>query len=205
VQEEIKEKANMSGLGDLIKTKTLKNYIATERFQKEIKEKAMEYLQEFFKGNRHSFALLGQSGIGKTHIMSAVSREMLKRNIQVRYYTADDIIQKLNACRFDEENYNREFNIMANASVLYIDELFKSSIQRFYNVESINANDFREIFKIINYRYNKKKPILLNSEIHFERFADLDQAMIGRINEMCNKEFIISVKPDKDKNYRLKG
>ena len=57
---------------------------------------------------------------------------------------------------------------------------------------------------MINYRYNKKLPILLNSEIHFERFRDLDQAIIGRINEMCNQgKYLVSVKPDSDKNYRL--
>ena len=62
----------------------------------------------------------------------------------------------------------------------------------------------RIIFQIINYRYNKKKPILLNSEIHYERFAELDQALIGRINEMCNYEYLLSIKPDSEKNYRLR-
>lgn len=203
MQQEIIEKANKSGLGDLIKNKTLNNYIAKEEYQKEIKSAAISYIEEFLKGNEYSFALLGQSGIGKTHVMSAVSRTLVAKNYAVKYYTADDIIQRLQSCKFDEENYNREFYKIANARVLYIDELFKSSIQFYYNKETINPNDFREIFKIINYRYNKNKPMLLNSEIHFERFGDLDQAMIGRINEMCNKEFIVSVKPDKSKNYRL--
>ena len=46
-------------------------------------------------------------------------------------------------------------------------------------------------------------PILLNSEIHFERFTEIDQAIIGRINEMCNYDYLISIKPDINKNYRL--
>lgn len=201
--EEAKRKMSNSGLGDLLETKKFKNYEANSEYQKEIKEKAIEYTKEFIAGNRNSFAILGQSGIGKTHIMTAVSRQLIDRNIDVKYCIADEIIQKLQACKYDEENYNREFGKIANAGVLFIDDLFKSSIENYYNRESINMNDLREIFKVINYRYNKKLPILLNSEVHFERFAELDQATIGRINEMCNYKYIVSVKPDANKNYRL--
>lgn len=203
--DEITNNKDRSGLGDLIKSKTLDNYYTKHPYQKGIKDKAQAYLEEFKKGNRYWFALLGQSGIGKTHIMAAVSGQLLKMGHVVKYYTADDIIQKLQSCKFNEEDYNKQFGRIAEVEVLYIDELFKSSIQNFYNKESFNSNDFREIFKIINYRYNKNKPMLINSEIHFERFGELDQAMIGRINEKCKKEFIVSVKPDKSKNYRLYG
>ena len=104
-----------------------------------------------------------------------------------------------------KKNYNKEFYKVVNAEVLYIDDLFKSSITNYYQQENIKVDDLKEIFKVINYRYNKGKPILLNSEIHFERFTDIDQAIIGRINEMCNYKYLISIKPDTNKNYRLKS
>lgn len=203
LKEEILSKSNNSGLGDLFDTRTFDSYISKENYQRVIKEKAMNYTKEFIKGNRSSFAILGQSGIGKTHIMAAVAGVLIDNNIQVKYYIADEIIQRLNACKYDEENYNKEFSSIANSEVLLIDDLFKSSIQTFYGVESINKEDLRVMFQIINYRYNKNKPILLSSEIHYERFGELDQAIIGRINEMCKYEYLISIKPDKDKNYRL--
>lgn len=203
ILRETKSKMNNSGLGDLLETKTFENYITTEIHQKAIKNTAIKYINEFLKGNRHSFAILGQSGVGKTHIMTAVARRLIDENINVKYYIADEIIQILQASKFDDSEYARKFGEIANVGVLFIDDLFKSSIQNYYNRESINMNDLREIFKVINYRVNKKLPILLNSEIHFERFEDLDQAMIGRINEMCNYEYLVSVKPDIDKNYRL--
>ena len=135
--------------------------------------------------------------------MAAVARKLIDENINVKYYIADDIIQILQACKYDEENYNREFSKIANVGVLLIDDLFKTSIENYYNRESINMNDLRELFKIINYRYNKNMPILLNSEIHFERFKELDQATIGRINEMCDYKYLVSIKHDVTKNYRL--
>lgn len=203
ILKEIKGKMDNSGLGDLLETKTFGNYRADQEYQRVIKETAIKYTKEFLRGNKHSFSILGQSGIGKTHVMAAVARKLIDENISVKYYIADEIIQSLQACKYDDENYYREFSKIANAGVLFIDDLFKSSIQNYYNQETINMEHLREIFKIINYRYNKKLPILISSEIHFERFADLDQAVIGRINEMCNYEYLISIKPDPSKNYRL--
>lgn len=204
IKEEIAAKANRSGLADLFKTKTFESYETKEGFQKAIKAQAMDYVKTFLAGKKNSFAILGQSGAGKTHIMTAVAGKLIDANVEVKYYMADEIIQSLNACKYDEENYNKEFSKIANASVLFIDDLFKSSIQEYYKVESINKEDLRIIFQIINYRYNKGMPILLNSEIHYERFAELDQALIGRINEMCNYEYLLSIKPDINKNYRLR-
>lgn len=203
LREEILSKANNSGLSSLFTTKTFDSYIDKEPYQKTIKSKAIEYTKLFLDGQRYSFAILGQSGVGKTHITTAIAGELINANIEVKYYTADEIIQRLNACKYDQENYNREFSRIVNTGVLFIDDLFKSSIQRYYNIESIKQEDLRVIFQIINYRYNKKKPVLINSEIYFERFRELDQAIIGRINEMCNYEYLISIKPDGYKNYRL--
>lgn len=204
IKKETLQKIDNSGLSDLFKIKTFGSYKTNENYQKSIKGQAMQYTKDFLDGDRHSLAILGQSGVGKTHIMTAVAGQLIKRNIEVKYYIADEIIQKLNSLKYDEEGYNKEFSKIANAQVLFIDDLFKSSIKEFYQVESINQDDLRVIFQIINYRYNKNKPILLNSEIHYERFKKIDQAIIGRINEMCNYEYLISVKPDENKNYRLK-
>lgn len=205
ILKEVQDKLEKSGLGDLLNSKTFENYSTEEEYQQGIKSIAAEFTKDFINGNRASFAILGQSGIGKTHIMTVVAGKLIEENINVKYYIADDIIQRLQACKYDEEGYNIEFNKIANAGVLLIDDIFKSSIKKYYNKESIDTNDLREIFKIINYRYNKGLPILLNSELHFERFKELDEAIIGRINEMCQHKYLISIKPDSNKNYRLRS
>lgn len=203
LMEDARLRMNNSGLGNLLDTKTIDNFIVNDGFQKGMKDNAIEYVEEFIKGNKYSFAILGQSGIGKTHLLSAVSKILLDNNISVKYYIADEITQTLQACKYDEENYNREFGKIVSADVLYIDDLFKSSVTNYYKEENIKIDDLKEIFKVINFRYNKGLPILLNSEIHFERFTDIDQAIIGRINEMCNYKYLVSIKPDINKNYRL--
>lgn len=204
IKEEMISKHDNSGLAGLFKSKTFDNYIAKDQWQKTIKQKAVNYTAEAIRGSNKSFAILGQSGIGKTHIMIAIAGQLIKKNIEVKYYVADDIIQKLNALKFDEENYNIEFNKIANAKILFVDDLFKSSIKEFYQTETIDTSDLKVMFQLINYRYNKEKPILLSSEIDFKRFQKLDQALLGRINEMCNYEYLTTVAPDPNKNYRLR-
>lgn len=140
---------------------------------------------------------------GKTHITTAIAKKLLDANVGVKYFIGDEITQNLQACKYDEENYNKEFNKIISADVLVIDDLFKSSITNYYKEEGVKQEDLREIFKVINYRYNKNLPIILNSEIHFERFTEIDQAIIGRVSEMCNYKYLLSIKPDAKKNYRL--
>ena len=203
IKKEMQQRTDNSGLTDLIKTKTFDSFKTVKPFQKMVKDLALEYVDQFISGNKRSFAFLGQSGIGKSHLLTAISGKLLEQDINVKYYTADDILQKLHACKYDEDNYNLEFRKIANCGLLFVDDLFKSSVTNYYKQESIKQEDLREMFKLINYRYNKKLPMLINSEIHFERFIEIDQAIIGRINEMCEYKYLISVKPDSEKNYRL--
>jgi len=203
LMKEVKQRMTNSGLADLLDIRTFEAYTTEKPFQAAAKSLAIEYVKEFLEGNKLSFAFIGQSGIGKSHLMIAVSKHLLEAGINVKHYTADEITQRLQACKYDEQNYSLEFSKIANSGVLFIDDLFKSSITNYYNQEAIKHDDLEQMFKIINYRYNKKLPIIVSSEIHFERFAELDQAIIGRINEMCNYKYLVSVKPDPGKNYRL--
>ena len=139
--EEAKKRINNNGLGDLLEIKTFHNYEITEGFQKAMRGKAVEYTKAFLRGERSSLVFLGQSGIGKSHLLIAVTKVLLDNDIDVKYMVADEIIKKLQACKFDEEEYNREFGKIANAGVLFIDDLFKSSIDNYYQQETIQKED----------------------------------------------------------------
>lgn len=200
--EETRNKLNNSGMGELINSKKFKNYETPESWQAKIKDQVIAYTREFIAGNRKSIAIMGQSGIGKTHLLAATANQLLHKGVAVKYFIADEIIQTLEACKFDEENYQREFSEIANSEVLFIDDLFKTSEQNYYNQASLNQNHLREIFKIINYRYNKNKPVMISSELTMEKLSELDQALAGRIKEMSTKQNVISIPKDKNKNYR---
>src|SRR5699024_2738492 len=77
VREETLNKISNSGLSDLFPVKTFESYKTNKNYQKSIKKQAIDYTKEFLKGNKCSLAILGQSGVGKTHIMTAVAGQLI--------------------------------------------------------------------------------------------------------------------------------
>ena len=53
-------------------------------------------------------------------------------------------------------------------------------------------------------RYNARLPTILSCELTFEELVMLDEAIAGRIREMCGP-FLVSVDRDMRKNYRFCG
>ena len=55
-----------------------------------------------------------------------------------------------------------------------------------------------------NARYHARLPTILSCELTFEELAAMDEAIAGRIREMCGP-FLVSVDRDMRKNYRFRG
>ena len=87
-----------SGLKNIIRDYTFSKYNDTEAWQKTIKAAAMEYAKNpigwFFIG--------GQTGAGKTHICTAICRELLLSGRSVKYMLWRDDIVKIKGCANDE-------------------------------------------------------------------------------------------------------
>ena len=75
-------KMERSGLRNVIANYTFDKFSVTEEWQKKIRKAAEDYA-----GNPNGkwFALFGQSGIGKTHLSTAICRKFLLENRQVVY------------------------------------------------------------------------------------------------------------------------
>lgn len=189
-----------SGLGDVIREKTFEKYEATEPWQNAIKDKAMEYA----KNPEGWFALLGQSGAGKTHLCTAVCREFLLAGRQVLYMRWTDDIVKLQG--FEKKDPGQRMEMMdrlKEADVLYIDDLFKPYEKD--GVKQMPSNwDKRITFELINYRGDRPDQLtIISSEWTQDGLVEIDEATGGRIFEKAG-EFAISIAKDRKKNYRLR-
>ena len=186
-------KAHENGLGDYI-TKTFDNYIDKEDWQKYIKNKAKEYVE---RDDNKWWCMCGQSGCGKTLISSIISYYLLSvKNKNVYYLTWTDFISKLKRDVMTDNsrevsNYLEE---VKNFEVLYIDELLKK----------YNETDLKYIIEIINYRYNNNLKTIISSERNLNELLDIDEATFGRVVEKSG-EYLLDIKKDRNKNYRLKG
>lgn len=193
-----------SGLKNIIKDYTFQKYEATDDWQKHLKSKAIEYVNS---PSGSWFFIGGQSGAGKTHLCTAIAGMLLKSGKTVRYMLWRDDINKLKGSVTDSTAYSELIETYKQAEVLYIDDLFKNGKGFDGKVQMPTAADIQIAFEILNYRSNNKQLItIISSERNIADLLDIDEAIGGRIAEMTfERGFGFNIKPDKSKNYRIKG
>lgn len=163
--------------------------------------------QKHLKATVHSFVdntkgewlyISGQTGCGKTHICSAALRALaIRYRVQIAVFKWQENAKRLKQLVNDAE-YASQISHYKTTKVLYIDDLFKCK-----RGESPTNADVNLAFEIIDYRYCKNLLTVISSEFSIDDIIDFDEALGGRIKEMCGK-FILNIAPDKSKNYRLR-
>lgn len=186
-----------SGLKNIISDSLLQNFETPEPWQQTIKAAAIKYA----KAPEGWFFLGGQSGCGKTHLCTGISREELLRGRRVVYMMWRDHAPRLKAA-VNEPDYASLVDPYKKAEVLYIDDLFKTGQTAGKALPS--AGDINLAYEIINYRYVSKLPTIISSEFLLQELVDIDEALAGRIAQMAGTN-AFSINLDRGKNYRLKG
>ncbi len=163
---------------------------------------AMSYYKEFESvrdDRQNSISFLGQPGSGKTHLLMAVSNNlMLKKHIPVLYFP---YVEGFNDLKDDFDQLEKKLDRMKKVDVLFIDDLFKPAKGK------PRATDWQveQTYAVINHRYLNHKPIMVSSELNVDQLCDVDEALGTRIFEMC-RYFTVVVEGDRKKlNHRLEG
>ncbi|MGE7722569.1 DnaA ATPase domain-containing protein, partial [Bacillus velezensis] len=93
---------------------------------KDAYECAMEYFKDFqkVKGERsNSIALLGQPGSGKTHLLTAIMNNLIKKkSVYCMYFP---YVEGMGNLRDNFDQLESKLDAMRKADVLFIDDLFK--------------------------------------------------------------------------------
>lgn len=183
--------------------KLLRDYKPYNESTQKAKDKATEYITKFHELDKEKWlCLMGQPGGGKTHIVLAVGKALLEQKIKVVYSPYLEIIRQLKSNAMDDEFYNKLCNRYKRAEVLIIDDLFKDKVKKGKLAGEITPSDMNHIYPIINYRYINKLPTLISTECTPQLLMDLDEALAGRILEMCGKKYGCVF--NSDCNYRLR-
>lgn len=194
-----------SGLGNVIGKYTFPLYKAETEWQKTIKATAEAFLQD---DQAQWFFIGGASGSGKSHICTAICRNLLATKT-VHYMMWEDESVELKGMITDAESYFPRLNRLKEVDVLYIDDFFSGRKKRKNAKGEIEVAlptfaDVRLAREIINHRYVNGKTTIISSEWKSDEIADeIDVALGGRIIEKCGK-YCLNVGRGPDKNYRLK-
>lgn len=214
-----------SEITDNFKAMTFANYYTEGQSSLvvEAKDLAMEYFKEFEKLTTGlteaeemavGIAVLGQPGFGKTHLLSALSNNMMQKKLKSVLYFP--YVEGFDDLRDDFEKLQAKLIRMKEVDILFIDDLFKPVNKRDRNGEVVldknnmpikipqaSSWEIKQIYSVVNYRYMNKKPIFLSSELDFDEMILLDEALGTRLYQMCKRYFLI-IDKDLSLNYRLK-
>ena len=194
-----------SGISEAFLSKTFKNFVVKNKDIAAAKKMATNYVRNFDEiknSKNNSIAFLGQVGAGKTHLSIAIANELMNKGIGVRYMQYREGITKIKQVVNEEYSYAKEINKYKNATVLIIDDLYKSATYRNRTgIEYLNDADERAMFEIINHRYLIQAPIIVSSEFCIERLLNLDEGLNSRILDMCQGH--IMEFNGQELNYRL--
>lgn len=185
--------------------KLLREYDPYNDLTQKAKEKAVDYIKSFdeIKSTRENgFALLGQSGAGKTHIVLAIGKALLEKKVSVVYMPYLEVIKELKALAMYQEDYEKLLSRYTRAKVLIIDDLFKDKVKKGRVAAELSETDMKHIYPILNYRYLNYLPTIISSECTPSMLLELDEALGGRILETTGKRFSLTFKDNC--NYRLR-
>ena len=126
-----------------------------------------------------NLVILGQSGVGKSHIVQALGRTACARGYRVRYITSAELLQDLTACLADHTLPER-LRYYSNFDLLAIDEFGFDRIER---SESSQAASL--LYKVVDGRTKRSTAMVTN--ISFEAWAEylgdapLAMALLDRV------------------------
>lgn len=151
-----------SGLGRLIDRQSFDNfsldfYTGRDRVAAENNLRLLKGFTESFKGDGDdSWLLLGSTGLGKTHLSTAVARALIERGFDVVYASAQDVIGAFEQRRFGGDYQSDGTDRLMSADLLIIDDL---------GVEVTNQFTVSCIYNILNSRINGRRSTLISTNL----------------------------------------
>lgn len=185
-----------SGLEDSLKK--FSEFRATEDWQKNMLAVAQAYAQADLSDGKSLF-IGGAVGGGKTHVCSAVCRELLYKGHEVIYMPWANEVRRLKSIA-NTDGISGEIDTYSRAEVLYIDDLFKPA----GGDSEPTPADFKLAYEIINYRYINKLPLIVSSEKYMTELLEYDEATISRLYQRA-QGYTVNVARKPGRNYRMQG
>ena len=167
----IKGRIEASAMGRLIETQSFDNFsLEPYAYDPKVYERmkmilavAKNYVKNFGK-SRENLLLIGKTGTGKTHISTAIARELIHKGYDVIYDSAQNIISDFESDRFrngygrDESKSDKYMDCM----LLIIDDL---------GTEFINSFTVSTLYNLLNTRQNRGLPTIISTNLSPDELA----------------------------------
>lgn len=167
----VKERIASSAMGRLIEQQSFDNFdLSVYSYDKKVKEKmeailsiAKAYVRDFAK-RRDNLLLIGPTGTGKTHISTAIARELIHQGYDVIYDSTQNILGDFEADRF-KSGYGREevrSDKYNDCTLLIIDDL---------GAEFSSQFTLATLYNLLNTRQNKGLATVISTNLTPDELA----------------------------------
>ncbi|AUX37087.1 MULTISPECIES: IS21-like element helper ATPase IstB [Sorangium] len=126
------------------------------------KAKVIDLATCSFVERRQNVLLVGQAGVGKSHIAQALGHRACRAGYQVLYVGAGDMLKQLRAGRADG-SYDRRLARLVGVDLLVVDDL---------GLRSLTVEEAVDVYEVIRLRY-QRGAMILTSNRAVEEFGGL--------------------------------
>lgn len=159
-----------SGMADMIKKQNFSNFsldyykqsAANLKVMSSIYKLLKKYADEFNSETSGNVAMFGGTGLGKTHLSSAVAGTVIEKGYDVYYVSSVRMMSDFEQKRFESRN-DINTDIYFDCDLLIIDDL---------GVEIVNQFTASCLYDIINSRLNSHKSTILNTNLSCDEFRN---------------------------------
>ena len=167
----ITKQLESSGVGELILSQSFENF-SLDFYQGQDKELMSDLVEDLkiyaseFPEKKSNLLFVGGTGLGKTHLSTAIAKSLIEKGQSVIYETATNIFADFENDRF-RDRYSGEEPVSSKymeCDLLIIDDLGTEVVTNF----TVSC-----LYNLINTRLNKKLPIILSTNLNSQEIRKL--------------------------------
>ena len=125
----------------------------------------LEYCKKFannFNGKGKGILMIGNTGLGKTHLSLSIANELIEKGFCVVYGSVPELIRMI-----QNEQYNKSegdtLSLVTNSDLLIMDDL---------GAENRTDWCLSMLYEIINTRQNRQLPIIINTNLDIDEIKE---------------------------------
>lgn len=174
------EKFNINIFSDKINTEKYKLNISPRQNMINIKQKCIEFVENFDNPNYKNLLFTGNTGLGKTFMSNCIANELIKNGKNVLYQTAPVLIETVIDNKMNKYKVSSQDDFYKNvleSDLLIIDDL---------GTECLNSMKLSELFTILNTRLlnlnNKITKTIISTNLNINNiFNTYEERISSRI------------------------
>lgn len=172
-----------SGIAQLLRTQTFENFSldyykqnkASYDMMKKILDYAKNYADNFSSGKSENIAMFGGTGLGKTHLSSAIAKRVIEKGNDVYYVTAINMMSDFETEQFGGQHVGKGelTDRYFDCDLLIIDDL---------GAELSNQFTVSCLYNILNLRINRRLATVISTNLtQQELFKKYNDRITSRI------------------------